>query len=126
MRVASLCYTVEPALAGSGHISPDDAFELQLFKLEQTIRQQAHFLPVANNYQGFVQEQWVMSKEELAASFKSIKLWAARSSSLAGLHSQPPARRAQLRAAQRAAAAAPQTRRGNLSPSYARRGPART
>ena len=69
MQVASLCDTVEPALAGSGHISQDDAFELQLFELELNIRQQAHFL--ANNYQGFVREQWVMSKEDLAARFKS-------------------------------------------------------
>ena len=69
MQVASLCDTVQPALAGSGHISQDDAFELQLFELELNIRQQAHFL--ANNYQGFVREQWVMSKEDLAARFKS-------------------------------------------------------
>ena len=69
MQVASLCYTVEPSLAGSGHIFPDDAFELQLFELELNIWQQAHFL--ANNYQGFVRKQWVMSKEDLAARFKS-------------------------------------------------------
>ena len=69
MQVASLCDTVQPALAGSGHISQDDAFELQLFELELNIRQQAHFL--ANNYQDFVLEQWVMSKEDLAARFKS-------------------------------------------------------
>ena len=36
MQVASLCDTVELVLAGSGHISPDDVFELQLFELEQT------------------------------------------------------------------------------------------
>ena len=44
MQVASLCDTVEPALAGSGHISQDDALELQLFELEQDIRQQAETL----------------------------------------------------------------------------------
>ena len=54
---ASLCCTVEPALAGSGHISPDDAFELKLFELELNIQQQAHFL--ADNYQGIVRKQWV-------------------------------------------------------------------
>ena len=69
IRVVSLCDTVEPALAGSGHISPDDALELQLFELELNILQQAHFL--ANKSQGFVQEHWVMSKEDLAARFKS-------------------------------------------------------
>ena len=41
MQVASLCNTVEPVLEGSGHISPDDAFELQLFEVELNIRQQA-------------------------------------------------------------------------------------
>ena len=30
MQVALLCYTLVPALAGSGHISPDDALELRL------------------------------------------------------------------------------------------------
>ena len=34
MQVASLCNTVEPAMAGSGHITKDDALELQLFELE--------------------------------------------------------------------------------------------
>ena len=65
MQVASLCFTVEPALAGSGYISPDDA----LFELELNIQQQTHFL--ANNFQGIVLEQWVMSKEDLAARFKA-------------------------------------------------------
>ena len=69
MQVASLCFTLEPAVAGSGHLSPDDIFELQLFELELNIRLQAHFL--ANKSQGFVLEQWVMSKEDLAARFKS-------------------------------------------------------
>ena len=64
-------FAEQPALEGSGHISQpeDDAFELQLLELELNIRQQAHFQ--ANNYQSFVQEQWVMSKEDLAARFKS-------------------------------------------------------
>ena len=41
MQVASLCNTVEPALAGSGHISQNDALELQMFELEQKIQRQA-------------------------------------------------------------------------------------
>ena len=34
MQVAHSCDTVAPAFAGSGHTSPDDALELQLFELE--------------------------------------------------------------------------------------------
>ena len=45
MQVALLSDTVVSALAGtapgSGHISPDDALELQLFELEQRILRQA-------------------------------------------------------------------------------------
>ena len=33
MQVASLCDTVEPALVGNDHISPDDALELHLFEM---------------------------------------------------------------------------------------------
>ena len=47
MQVASLCDTVEPAMAENGHISPDDALELQLFELEQKILRHAQTL--ANN-----------------------------------------------------------------------------
>ena len=49
MQVASLyntvtiTITVEPALASSGHIYPDDAFDLQFFVLELNILQQAIF-----------------------------------------------------------------------------------
>ena len=69
MQVASLCDTVEPALAGSGHISQDDALELQLFELEQDILLQAQSL--ANKHRSsFREERWVMSKENLAR-FKS-------------------------------------------------------
>ena len=34
MQVALVCYTAVPTLVGSGHISPDDAFELQSFEQE--------------------------------------------------------------------------------------------
>ena len=73
MSVASLCYTVEPALEGSGHISQDDARELQLFELEQKIQRQAQTL--ANKHRSsfsssFREEWWVMSKDDLAR-FKS-------------------------------------------------------
>ena len=69
MQVASLCYTVEPALAGSGRFSQDDAIELQLFELEQKIQRQAHTL--ANKHcSSFREERCVMSKEDLAR-FKS-------------------------------------------------------
>ena len=44
MQVASLCFTVKPALVGSGHISQDNALKLQLFELEQDILQQAQTL----------------------------------------------------------------------------------
>ena len=69
MQVASLCNTVEPALAGSGHISQDDALELQLFELEQKIQCEAQTLANKHN-SSFREEQWVMSKEDLAR-FKS-------------------------------------------------------
>ena len=70
MQVASLCFTVEPALAGSRHISQDDALKLQLFELEQDIRQQAQTL--AKKSQGhYPAKEWVMSKEDLAR-FKSV------------------------------------------------------
>ena len=79
MQVASLCDTVEPAWAGSvrsGHMSQDDALELQLFELEQNILLQAQGL--ANKYRSFFREErWVpkeersvMSEEDLAR-FKS-------------------------------------------------------
>ena len=75
MQVASLCDIVEPALAGSGpinssgHDAPDDALELQLFELEEKILRQAHSL--AKKSQGHYtamqcQQQWVLSKEDLA------------------------------------------------------------
>ena len=54
MLVAFLCDTAVPALGGSGHISPDDAFKLKLFELELKIQQQAHSL--AKKSQGIVQE----------------------------------------------------------------------
>ena len=44
MQVVSLWDTVEPALAGSSHVFPDDALELQLFELEEKILRQAHSL----------------------------------------------------------------------------------
>ena len=69
MQVASLCDTVEPALAGSGRFFQDDALELQLFELEQKIQRQAQTL--ANKHSSsFREELWVMSKEDLAR-FKS-------------------------------------------------------
>ena len=63
----------KPALEGINDreiaISPDDALELQLFELEQDIRQQAETL--ARKSQGhYPAEEWVMSKEDLAR-FKS-------------------------------------------------------
>ena len=70
--MALLCYTVVLALAGSGHISPDDALELQLFELELNIWQQAQTLTNKNQCfrPKFREKLWVMSKEELAR-FKS-------------------------------------------------------
>ena len=57
MQVASLCYTVEPALAGSGRFSQDDAIELQLFELaaEQKIQRQAPTL--ANKHHSSFREE---------------------------------------------------------------------
>ena len=69
MQVASLCYTAEPALAGSGYISPNDALQLQLFELEQDILQQAEFL-AKKSQSHHPAKAWVMSKEALAR-FKS-------------------------------------------------------
>ena len=70
MQVASLCDTDEPALAGSGSFSQDNAIELQLFEMEQRIQRQAHTL--ANKHlSSFREEWWVMSKEDLAR-FKSV------------------------------------------------------
>ena len=69
MQVASLCFTVEPSLAGSGHISQDDALKLQLFELEHDILQQAQTL--AKKSQGhYPAKEWMMTKEDLAR-FKS-------------------------------------------------------
>ena len=71
MQVASLCYNVEPALAGIGRFSQDDVLELQLFKLEHDILLQAQSL--ANKHRSsFREERWVMSKENLARCPKKI------------------------------------------------------
>ena len=80
--MALLCDIVVHALAGSGVISPDDALELKLLELELNIRQQAQTL--ANKYQRFREERWVMSKEDLA-KFKSAdaKLLALQSTNAA-------------------------------------------
>ena len=55
MQVAPLCNIVVPALEGSGHVSPDDALELQLFEMEQKSLHPAHSL--ANKSQRFREEQ---------------------------------------------------------------------
>ena len=71
MQVAPLCYT---ALAGSGHIPPDDALELQLFELQQKILCQAHSLAknleISSLAGHHAAKEGVMSKEALAR-FKS-------------------------------------------------------
>ena len=61
---------MEPALAGSRHISQDDALKLQLFELEQDIRQQAQTL-AKKSHGHYPAKEWVMSKEDLAR-FKSV------------------------------------------------------